>query len=178
MVSADDLLAPMARRARRLPGFPMLRRVVLPRVRQNTTFRAIARKLWASDVLPDGRGADLTAGNLLAGTGLEALPVAVFDLSGVPAESIQQVVDSIAELQLLTAGFRPVLVLPTPDFGCARCYGYPAELMPTAESADRVRFWQHVRRAYGTSVLYEVGPAGLSATQKSFLSVAPAPVAS
>jgi len=134
------------------------------------TFRAIARKLWVSEVLPDGRGADLTAGNLLAGIGLEGLPVAIFVLADVPPELIGEVVDDIARIQLLTAGFRPVLVLPTADFGCARRYGYPAELMPTLpDPPSQVRFWRRLRRAYGTTLFCEVGPSGMSVIQRSFL---------
>lgn len=174
-MSGHDPLAPLARLARRVPGYPMVRRALLPRVRESTILRSIARKLWVTEVLPDGRGADLTAGNLLAGIGLDSLPVAIFDLSDVAVDSIGAVVDDIATLQLLTAGFRPVLVLPTADFGYPRKYGFPAELMPSsAGPSDSVQFWQGVRRAYGTTILFDVGADGLSKAQKAFLSASPA----
>ena len=179
-MSGNDPLAPLARFARQVPGYARARRVVMPRVRENRILRAVAHKLWVTEVTHDGRGADLTAGNLLAGVGQQNLPVALFVLTGVPATSLAAVVDDIAAIQLTTAGFRPVLVLSTPDFGCARTYGYPAELMPTAdglplELSDRVGYWERLRRTYGTTIMHEVGPDGLSVMQKSSLLALSAP---
>lgn len=170
-MSGTDPLAPVARVARRVPGYPLARRILVPRVRGNAVFRAIAQRLWATEVTPDGRGADLTSGNLLAGVGLHALPVVVFELAAVPETRLEAVVDEIAGIQLLTAGFRPVLLLDRPDFACARKYGFAAELMPpmTEAQQEQVRYWERIRRAYGTGLLLEVSSDGLSRTQRGFL---------
>ena len=46
---------------------------------------------------------------------------------------VDAVIDEVAEMQLLGAGFRPVFLLDTPAFGRARSYGYPVELVtPTS----------------------------------------------
>lgn len=170
-MSSTDPLAPIARVARRIPGYPLARRLLVPWVRGNAVFRAIAHRLWVTEVTPDGRGADLTPGNLLAGVGLHALPVVVFVLTGVPETRLDEVVDEIAGIQLVTAGFRPVLLLDRPDFACARKYGFAAELMPSVTEAqqDQVRYWERIRRAYGTGIVCEVSSEGLSPTQRGFL---------
>jgi hypothetical protein len=127
--------------------------------------------LWVTEVTPDGRGVDLTAGNLVAGVGLQALPVVIFALADVPETRLESVVDEIAALQLLTAGFRPVLLLDQPDFACARKYGYGAELIPplSDRQSDQVRYWERLRRTYGTALVCEVSGDRLSQTQRLFL---------
>lgn len=170
-MSSTDPLAPMARLARRVPGYPFARRVLVPRIRGNAVFKAIAHRLWVTEVTADGRGADLTAGNLLAGVGLQVLPVVMFVLGELPETQLEPVVDEIARIQLLTAGFRPVLFLSRPDFGAARKYGYAAELTPlaAADEPDRVRYWERIRHAYGTALVCEVAEGGLTPTQRAFL---------
>lgn len=170
-MSNTDPLAPIARLARRVPGYPFARRILIPRIRANTVFRAIAHRLWVTEVTVDGRGADLAAGNLLAGVGLQVLPVVMFALPDVPETELEPVVDDIAGIQLLTAGFRPVLLLGRPDFGAARKYGYVAELMPpvAAGQTDQVRYWERLRHAYGTALVCEVTEGGLTPTQRAFL---------
>lgn len=170
-MSDKDPLAPMARLARRIPGYPFARRLLLPRIRSSITLRAIAHKLWVTEVTPDGRGADLTAGNVLSGVGAQALPVVVFVLDKVPDELIDATVDEIARVQLLTAGFRPVLLLGRPEFGVARKYGYPAELMlsPSEGMDDEVRYWQRIRRTYGTGMVCDIPDRGLTLAQRGLL---------
>ena len=46
---------------------------------------------------------------------------------------VDGVIDDVAEMQLLGAGFRPVFLLDTPAFGRARSYGYVAELVTPAQ---------------------------------------------
>lgn len=170
-MSSTDPLAPMARLARRIPGYPIARRILIPWIRRNTVISAIAHRLWVTEVTADGRGADLTAGNLLAGVGLQVLPVVMFVLADLPEAQLASVVDEIAGIQLLTSGFRPVLVLGRPDFEAARKYGYAAELMlPAADGqTDQVRYWERLRHAYGTALVCEVTEGGLTPTQRAFL---------
>jgi hypothetical protein len=170
-VSTVDPLRGMARVARRIPGYPVARRILVPRLRASPVFRAIAHRLWVTNVTTDGRGADLTAGNLLAGVGLQTLPVVLIVLAEVPGNLLESVVDEIARIQLLTAGFRPVLLFGRPDFGAARKYGYPAELIPPLpdQLSERVQYWQRLRRTYGTALVCEIPADGLSQTQRAFL---------
>ncbi len=71
-------------------------------------------------------------GRLLAGLGVERLPVILVSLVGfadgigeraVVSEVVDAVIDDVAEMQLLGAGFRPVFLLDTPAFTRARSYG-------------------------------------------------------
>lgn len=165
-----DPLRGLARVARHIPGHRAVRRILVPRVRDSAVLRAIADRLWLTDVTPDGRGVDLTAGNLLAGVGLQTLPVLLVDLTDVSDELLEPVVDELAAIQLLTAGFRPVLLLDRPDFAVARKYGYAADLVPrTFAQPDHAQYWQRLRHAYGTALLCKVGAEGLSDVQRGFL---------
>uniref|UniRef100_UPI003979C744 hypothetical protein n=1 Tax=Salmonella sp. SAL4447 TaxID=3159902 RepID=UPI003979C744 len=76
-------------------------------------------------------------GRLLAGIGVEQLPAVLISLvgladgvtaNGTTGRIIDAVIDEVAELQLLGAGFRPVFLLDMPAFSRARSYGYAVEL--------------------------------------------------
>lgn len=169
-MSGHDPLAPVARLARRIPGYPRARRVLVPRVRRNVMLRAIAHKLWVTEVAVDGRGADLTAGKLIEGVDTHTLPVILFVLPDVSTEQQELAADQIAAIQVLTAGFRPVFVFPQPDFGPARRHGYPAELLPASRrGGDLVEYWQRLRDTYGSVLICEIAPEGLSSVQRSYL---------
>jgi len=169
-VSSRELVAVLARAGRKVPGVPAARRMVVPRLRDNDLLRRLARRLWMTEAGTDGRGADLTAGKLLGGVGLDTLPVLLVDLTRVPADRLEAVVDELAEIQLITAAFRPVLLLDTPAFAVARRYGYPPELVPrSATEADRIAYWKRLRRTYGTALRCTVGVEGLTPDERVFL---------
>lgn len=179
----EDRLLRVARLARRMPGYHWARRSAVPRIRRSGAARALAYRLFA--VGSRGSAAhgepplELAAGRLLAGLGIERLPVILLSLigltngSGTNASSdqvIDAVIDEIAEMQLLGAGFRPVFLLETPAFSRARSYGYLVELVTprTAWSGESVDWPDYVAarvasmtRAYGISAIITVGPDGL-----------------
>ncbi len=126
------------RQARRLRAYRIVRRQVLGRVQRNSTARELVNRVFEisdapgsnTQVIPDCP----PAGRLLAGRGVATLPVAVISLVGVPDGTVDEVVDEIARLQVLTAGFRPIFVLDGPQLGSPRRYGYVAEMLVSASA--------------------------------------------
>jgi hypothetical protein len=91
---------------------------------------------------------------------------------------IDAVVDEVAELQPLGAGFRPVFLLDTPAFGQARSYGYPVELVTPASAwlGDLAEWPDYLgarvasmTRAYGVSAVVTAGPDGVDAVGRGLL---------
>ena len=148
MASAEHPIRAVARLTRRLPGYRFLRRRAVPRIRRSAAARALAQRMFPPTESPgSGPPADVAAGRLLAGLGIERLPVIMLDLVGLAddlgdrvaiGELVDDVIDEVAELQLLGAGFRPVFLLDVPAFNRARGYGYVVELVTprTASSAE------------------------------------------
>lgn len=116
------------RLAKRLPGYRYARRTLLPRLRENSTVRGLAKRVFELDA-GDGRLVDVAPGTLLGGVGVERLPVVAVIALGLRGDDLDDAVDEVARLQVLTAGFRPVFVLTEPDFGAARRFGYVVELL-------------------------------------------------
>lgn len=174
MRSTDPLARP-ARIARRIPGYPRLRRLLVPRVRESDVLRRVAERLWlAPQRTADGRGSHITAGNLLGGVGLAALPVLLVDVRRLDGSELGQVLDEIAEIQLLTAGFRPVIIQSHADFSAARRYGYPVELMKVLDPNDSSvdvpgPTWESLMRAYGSALFLEVSTTELTQSQRRIL---------
>jgi len=165
-----DPLRRAARLARRIPGYRHLRRRVVPAVRKNAAARALALRLFAAGPRQAGpTRSDVTAGNLLGGIGVESLPVVVLLLLDTPPERIPSVVEEVAELQVLGAGFRPVFVLDSPTFAPVRRFGYVVELLVArsewiAEEPRSEYLRRRVRSVldlYGAQALVTVGPEGL-----------------
>lgn len=165
------------RHMRRLPGYRYARRTMVPRIRDSATARAVVHRLFAVDA-KQHTPLDVTAGNLLAGVGAERLPVVVVVMAGLPGERVRAVVDELAELQVLTAGFRPVVVMDTPELGAPRTYGYPAELLIAEDGwAHETQSWDdYVRGTLGTifatyrsTASVVVGPDGLGRTDRLLL---------
>jgi hypothetical protein len=193
----EDSLQTAARLARRMPGYRWVRRRAVPRIRQSATARALAHRMFPSQ--PNGSGpngsgpngsgppVDVAPGKLLAGVGVEQLPVVLLSLVGLaegtaenPAvgKLIDAVIDEVAGLQLLGAGFRPVFLLDTPAFSQARCYGYPVELVTPAPawSGDPADWPGYIgarvasmMRTYGISAVVTVGPHGLDEVGRGML---------
>jgi hypothetical protein len=178
----EDRLLRAARLARRMPGYHWVRRRAVPRIRRSSAARALAYRLFTAGA----RGSahveaplELAAGRLLTGLGTERLPVILLNLVGLTNDTgtnasseqvVEAVIDEVAEMQLLGAGFRPVFLLDVPAFSRARCYGYLAELvMPrTAWSGESGDWSDYVAariasmtRTYGVSAMITVGPHGL-----------------
>lgn len=174
MSSADPLARP-ARIARRIPGYTRIRRVLVPRVRGNDVLRRAAERLWLTpQPTADGSGSQITAGNLVGGVGRHTLPVVLVDARKLDGPGLGPVLDEIAELQLLTAGFRPVIIQSHPDFAAARRYGYPVELMKVLDPNDsRIDVpgptWESLRRTYGSVILLELSATELTDAQRGML---------
>jgi len=134
-----------------------------------------------------GPPVDVAPGRLLAGVGVEQLPVVLVSLVGlaedvaenaVRVKVIDAVIDEVAELQLLGAGFRPVFLLDTPAFSRARSYGYAVELVTAAgawsgEPADWPEYIgarvASMTRTYGISAVVTAGPNGLDDVARGLL---------
>lgn len=187
----EDRLLRAARLARRMPGYHWVRRRAVPRIRRSGTARALAYRLvaagWGWSAAHVEAPLELAAGRLLAGLGTERLPVILLSLIGLTngigtnasnGQVVDAVIDEVAEIQLLGAGFRPVFLLDVPAFSRARSYGYLVELVTprTAwswESAD----WSDyvaarvasITRAYGVSAMIAVGADGLDDAARGVL---------
>jgi hypothetical protein len=134
-----------------------------------------------------GPPADVAAGRLLSGLGVERLPVILLNMVGLAddlgdriaiGELVDDVIDDLAELQLLGAGFRPVFLLDVPAFNRARSYGYVVELVTprTAWSVELPDWSEYVAARvasmtafYGVSAVITVGSDGLGEVPRGVL---------
>jgi len=167
-----DPLRRAARTARRIPGYRYLRRIVVPRLRSSAAARALAYRIFAVE---SGRGtssgvsSDVTPGALLGGIGVERLPVVLLVLIGTPKDRIADVVEEVATMQVLGAGFRPIFVIDSPTFAPLRRFGYLVELVTPRDSWTAEAPWpEYVGRRlgsmvslYGVKAVVTVGPEGL-----------------
>ena len=176
---SEDPLQTAARLARRMPGYRWVRRRAVPRIRQSAAARALAHRIFPSPSNGLGPPAEVAPGKLLAGIGVERLPVVLMSLvgladgvaeNGMTAKIIDAVIDEVAELQLLGAGFRPVFLLDMPAFSRARSYGYAVELVTPAAAwlAEHAGWPDYIAarvasmmRIYGISAVVMVGRDGL-----------------
>jgi hypothetical protein len=150
---------------------------VVPKIRSNATVQLAAKRLF--DI--DGRHMapmDVCAGYLLGGVGVERLPVAIVVMIGVPVETVRVTLEELAQLQVLTAAFRPVIVMDTPELNAARAYGYPTELLiDEANWSTTTQLWTDYIRdklasiftTYRSAASIVVGPTGLSRTDQLVL---------
>ena len=184
---SEHSLQTAARLARRMPGYRWVRRRAVPRIQRSPAARAIAHRILPSQPPGSGPPADVAPGRLLAGVGVDQLPVILVNLLGLPGRTadsvamskiIDSVVEEVAEMQLLGAGFRPVFLLDTPAFGRARSYGYPVELVTpcAAWSGEPVDWPEYIgarvasmMRTYGISAVVTVGPDGLDDVGRGLL---------
>ena len=185
---SEDSLRTAARLARRMPGYRWVRRRAVPRIRQSAAARALAHRMFPSQS-SNGSGppVDVAPGRLLAGVGVEQLPVVLVSLVGLAddvaehsavGKVIDAVIDEVAELQLLGAAFRPVFLLDYPAFSQVRSYGYPVELVtPAASWLGEAADWSEyigariasMMRTYGISAVVTVGPNGLDNVARGLL---------
>jgi hypothetical protein len=174
-----------------MPGYHWVRRRTVPRIRRSGAARALAYRLFVGEsrgLAAHGEAPlELAAGRLLTGLGTERLPVILLSLVGLTngigtnassGQVVEAVIDEVAEMQLLRAGFRPVFLLDMPAFSRARSYGYLVELLTprnawSGESAD----WSDyvaarvasMMRTYGVSAMITVGPDGLGDAARGVL---------
>lgn len=119
--------------ARRIPGIRGARHALVREVRRSESMRALARRVFAVGK-PTTAPPDVASGRVLGGVGTESLPVVLVVALGADADLVSDSVDEIARIQLLSAGFRPVIVTDTPAFSAPRRYGYPAEVLVDRKS--------------------------------------------
>ena len=183
----EDSLQAAARLARRVPGYRWVRRRTVPRIRQSALAQALVHRIFPSQSNGSGPQAEVAPGRLLAGVGVHQLPVVLLTLLGptdgvadneMTDKVIDVVIDEVAEMQLLGAGFRPLFLLDTPAFSRARSYGYLVELVTpaaawSAESADWPDYIAarvaSMIRAYGISAVVTVGRDGLDEVARGLL---------
>jgi hypothetical protein len=185
---SENSLQTAARLARRLPGYRWVRRRAVPRIRKSAGARALAHRMFPSQSLESlPIPAEVAPGRLLAGIGVEQLPVVLISLvgladrvtaNGTTGRIIDAVIDEVAELQLLGAGFRPVFLLDIPAFSRARSYGYAVELVtPAAAWLGGAAEWPHyiaariasMMRSYGISAVVTTGREGLDDVARGVL---------
>jgi len=163
----DDLAAALARRARSLPGQRTLGRLAL-RLRTSSGVRKVVSRAFDFDDSGIGGTVFLRAGHVIGGVGLDSLPVILVSLVDAPAEDVPELVDALAQEQLLTGGFRPVVVLDTDGFATVRQYGYPVDHVvaradwPGNDSSWQTyltRRFQHMRRDYSAAGFVDLGRA-------------------
>lgn len=156
---------------RRIPGVGPLRRRTVQAMRGNAALRALVKRVYSIDAaLPVPL--DVAPGRVLGGVGAEALPVTLVIVLGTDRPTFETTVDEIARLQLITAGFRPVIVTDQPSFAVVRRYGYPMELLSPRdlwEAEDTDTSWDEYARerialvhaTYRASASVTLGPDGL-----------------
>jgi hypothetical protein len=98
--------------------------------------------------------------------------------NGSSGHAVEAVIDEVAEMQLLGAGFRPVFLLDVPAFNQARRYGYLVELVtPRTAWSGKSADWRDylatrvssMTRTYGISAIVTVGPNGLDDAARGVL---------
>lgn len=171
-MSAERLALAVVRRARRVPRAEATALKVATALRGSQLARTAVSRAFDMDLEGIGGTVFLHGGTLLAGQGLDNVPVVVLSLVGTPAELVPERLEEIGQEQLLTAGFRPVLVVDGDHFGAVRPYGWPVELVLSREQWEAqehlrddagwddylVRRLQEMRRNYRAAALLEFGP--------------------
>ncbi|MCK0114294.1 hypothetical protein MWU75_19325 [Ornithinimicrobium sp. F0845] len=171
-MSAERLALAVVRRARRVPQAEATAMRVATALRGNQLARTAVSRAFDMDLEGIGGTVFIDGGTLLAGQGLDNVPVVILSLVGTPADLVPERLEEIGQEQLLTAGFRPVLVVDGDHFGAVRRYGWPVELVLSREQweaqehvrddagwdAYQVRRLQEIRRNYRAAALLEFGP--------------------
>lgn len=146
-------------------------------MRASKTVRRLAKRVFELDTSGGGI-VDVAPGNLLGGVGTERLPVVAIIALETRPEAVPGLVDDVARLQLLSAGFRPIFILTASDLAPIRHYGYVAELLiPEADWPHQHRRWQDYRderlntvmHRYRTLATVTAGPTSLHATSRTIL---------
>lgn len=118
----------LARWARRTPGYRWALEEVLPVVRRSAVLNDLAWRVFAPR---HGAGeVDVPLhGGPVGGRDASRLPVVGVLATGLSAGQAEQLVETVAALQLRLGSFRPLLVLDQPVLAAARRHGYVVELL-------------------------------------------------
>lgn len=168
---AARLAATVARRVRGNATAERLAGRVTGRLRDSRTAREVVSRVFDLDVTGVGGSVFLSAGRLVAGHGTDNLPVVLVSLVGAPDGDVPTILERVAQEQVLTGGFRPVVLLDSDHFAEVRQYGYPVDfLVPEAAWTDPQVPWRDyfrerlrsMRQHYGAVALVELTePDGL-----------------
>ena len=171
-MSAERVALALVRRARRVPRAEAAALKVASSLRGNQLARTAVSRAFDMDLEGIGGTVFVDGGNLLAGEGLDNVPVVVLSLVGTPAELVGERLEEIGLEQVLTGGFRPVLIIDGDHFGAVREFGWPVELVLSRAQWDAqeqlqddagweaylTRRMQAIRRNYRAAALLEFGP--------------------
>lgn len=127
MSTAARLVTALARSARRIPLGEQTAARVLGRIRKSATARKVVSRVFDFETSGDAPTVFLSSGNVLSGEGRDNLPVVLVSLLGASPNVIAERLDYLAQEQLLTAGFRPVVLIDADHFAAVRQYGWPVE---------------------------------------------------
>lgn len=161
---AARLAGRLARRVRANPAAERLAGRVAGRLRDSRTAREVVSRVFGLDVGVGG-AVFLSAGRLIAGHGLDNLPVVLVSLVGTADDDVPGTLERVAQEQVLTGGFRPVVLLDSDHFAEVRTYGFPVDfVVPQRAWTSTDTSWtdyfrerlQHMRRTYGAAVLVEL----------------------
>lgn len=123
-----------ARWVRRVPGYLLLHRELLPRVRRSPLLNDLAARVFTPDRGPGEVDVPLHGGRYLEGPDLSLLPVVAVVATGLSPRDAAALLDDVAAAQRQTAAFRPVLVLDQPLFTHARHHGFVLEVVLPQEA--------------------------------------------
>jgi len=138
----NRLVSTLARRARTLAGGSDVAATLVGRLRASPLARKAVSRIFDIDVTGSGGTVVLSAGTLLGGQGLDNLPVVLVSLVGADEGDVPQLLEQVAREQVLTAGFRPVILLDTDHFAEVRKYGYPIEYVVPRATWTGEEVWE------------------------------------
>lgn len=170
VAKASRMALALAQRARTNPLAERLGGRAAGRLRDSRTAREVVSRVFDLDVTVGG-SVFLSAGRLLGGQGLDNLPVVLVSLVGAADDDVPELLEKVAQEQVLTGGFRPVVLLDSDHFAEVRRYGFAVDfVVPQAAWTDPDVAWRDyfrerlrsMRRGYGAVALVELSePDGL-----------------
>lgn len=165
MSRAAKILGAVGRRAGRLPAGQQSVGRLATRLRTSRTARKVVSRMFDFDDSGIGGTFFLGAGNVIGGVGLDNLPVIIVSLVGAADDDVPGLVEAVAQEQVLTGGFRPVILIDADHFGVVRQYGYAVEhVVPRADWPGDAASWdaylaqrlRRMRRDYSAAGLVDL----------------------
>lgn len=161
-----------ARWMRGAPGYRLIVREILPRVRHNALLNDLVSRVFASGTHRAGQTlVPFRGGTHLTGSDVPLLPVVGFVMLGADQEQLVSLMDQLADVQRRTRSFRPLLLVDRPAFAEARRHGYVIDLLVPREAwtGDDQTWENYVARRLVSTVddfqlwsLLRVSSSGLS----------------